>query len=175
MWTASYRSASGRRSSGRRCRSGCATCRGRGPATTSSCAPLLAEILAYRRRVGRRQVIDRPLVRVKPGNVAGRKLEIENAQRSSLEHLSMMRLLMNGHDRHLPVATRICRLPCRALASDGDTIRNETEDDESERWRRAHHVGNPSAICCASPQPHGTFDCGLSGADASAELTPSAC
>jgi hypothetical protein len=85
----------------------------------------------------------------------------------------MMRLLMNGHDRHLPVATRICRLPCRALASDGDTIRNETEDDESERWRRAHHVGNPSAISCASPQPHGTFDCGLSGADASAELTPS--
>ena len=70
---------------------------------------------------------------VKPGNVARRKLEVEDAQRSSLKHLSMMRFLMNGHDRRLPVAARISWLPCRALASDRDTVRHETEDDKGER------------------------------------------
>ena len=155
MWTTSYRSARGRRSSGRRGRSRCTTWRGRGPAATSSCAPLLAEILAYRRRVGRRQVIDRPLVCVKPGHVAGRKLEIEDAQRSPLKHLSMMRLLMNGHDRHLPVAARICRLPCRALASDCDAVGNETEHDEGERWRRAHHSSTLLRVRGMNIEGHG--------------------
>jgi hypothetical protein len=71
---------------------------------------------------------------VKPGNVAGRNLEVEDAQRSSLKYLSMMRLLLNGHDRRLPVAARIRRLPRRALASHGHAVGKETEDDESQRW-----------------------------------------
>ena len=65
--------------------------------------------------------------------------------------MSMMRLLMNGHDRRLTVAARISWLPCRALASDRDTVRNETKDDEGECWRRAHHGANPSAIQRTSP------------------------
>jgi hypothetical protein len=38
---------------------------------------------------------------VKPGDVAGRDLEVENPDRSVLEDLAMMRFLVDRHDRRL--------------------------------------------------------------------------
>jgi len=120
----------------------CSTARGRccargswtGSPPSSVGAPLLTEILADRRRVRGRQVIDRPLVCVEPGDVARRKLQIEDAQWPALKHLSMMWLLMHGHDRRLAVPICVRRLPRRALPSDGNAVGDEAEDHEGERW-----------------------------------------
>src|SRR5262245_2778207 len=101
------RSTCGRRSRGRRSRSrGCTgrsrcTCSWCGSSAAASRAPFLAKILADGRRVRCSQVIDRPLVRVEPRDVAWRDLQIEDAHGSTLEHLPMVRLLVHRHDRHL--------------------------------------------------------------------------
>jgi len=81
---------------------------------------------------------------VKPGDVPRRKLQVEDAQRPTLKHLSMMRLLVNRHDRRLPISGRICRLPRRALASHRDAVRKETEDDEGQGWGGARHGAHAS-------------------------------
>jgi hypothetical protein len=52
---------------------------------------------------------------VEPRDVAGRNLQIEDAQRSALKDLAMMRFLMNGHDWRLAVAGRVSRLPRHGL------------------------------------------------------------
>ena len=102
----------------------------------ASCAPLFAESLTHRWRVRRRQVIDGPLVGVKPGDVARRNLQVEDAQRPSLKHLSMVRLLVNGHDWRLPISARIRRLPRRALPPTATPVDAQTEDGPGRGWRR---------------------------------------
>jgi hypothetical protein len=44
---------------------------------------------------------------MKPGDIAGWNLQIEDAHRSALKDLPVMRLLMNGHDGRLAIPARI--------------------------------------------------------------------
>jgi hypothetical protein len=76
---------------------------------------------------------------VEPGDVTRRNLQIEDAHRSTLKHLPVMRLLVDGHDWRLAVPTRIGRLPRRALTGNRHREDHETTDNARERGRRANH------------------------------------
>jgi hypothetical protein len=57
---------------------------------------------------------------VKPRHVARRNLQIDDPQRTTLEHLTMVWLLMHRHDGRLPLSGLIRRLPGRGLAMHAD-------------------------------------------------------
>jgi hypothetical protein len=66
---------------------------------------------------------------VEPGNVAGRDLEVEEAHRTVLKHLTVMRLSMHRRNRVLPLAAGISRLPRRDLPANGDGAEDDNRKD----------------------------------------------
>jgi hypothetical protein len=74
-------------------------------------------------------------VQVKPRGVAGRNLQLDQPHRAVLEQLAMVRLLMNGHYRHLPLARLIGRPP-RRLRLQRDRGDECSEHDGRERHER---------------------------------------
>jgi hypothetical protein len=63
-------------------------------------------------------------MRVKPGDVAGRQLEIQDSHRAVLKHLPMMRFMMHGDNR----ACSFRRLWRRILS----VQRSESEHERSD-------------------------------------------
>ena len=65
--------------------------------------PFCAEILRSYLRRPERHVEHGPVVGMEPRHVARRHLQVEDARRAVLKHLTVVRLLVHGHDGRLPI------------------------------------------------------------------------
>jgi hypothetical protein len=78
-------------------------------------------------------------MRVEPGHVARRDLQVDDAHRPVLEQLSMMWFLMDRHDRRLTLSSLVWRLPGRCLPMQGNGEGEECDQAEGGDKSTWHH------------------------------------
>jgi hypothetical protein len=76
---------------------------------------------------------------VEPRHVAWRDLQIDDPQRTVLEYLPVMRLLVNRHHRRLALSGLVCRLPGGCLSLQPGCGGKQRNGDERHQRDPARH------------------------------------